>query len=271
MNRGEQNMYSLYKPNNLCPVHKLRYGWTGWASQESFPPLPPRPFFDELNHRWNDDGLELLEKKWEQNYISFTFNAIPTVSPVFLAGRVKGRLQYAFRSAGTPVKFSRKLAVRSIGSNTREVVESYIRKQVERDRPADPRYEEMLKSQSINDSSVDLSRPTETDSGRYWYNLHLVLVVQGRYRMGWGRGGKDLVAACRELGKQNGYRIAVLSAMPEHLHVALRGNIEKSPEDIALSFQNYLAESMGRYRIWQDNYYVGTFGEYTIGAVRSDR
>jgi len=56
--------------------------------------------------------------------------------------------------------------------------------------------------------------------------------------------------------------------MPEHLHIALRGNVEHSPQEIALAFQNGLAYAMGGFRIWENDYYVGTFGEYTMGAVR---
>jgi REP element-mobilizing transposase RayT len=261
----------LYKSHNLCPAYQLRYGWTGWPSQETIPPIPSGAFFQEISELWKKDGLRLLEKNWGTEHISFTFSTTPTVSPVFLAGRVKGRVQHALRLAGQPVKFSRKLAVRSIGRNTREIVEGYIKKQIDRDRPADPRYEELLRSQTINNQSVDLSHPFQTGSGRYWYNLHLVLVVQGRYRMGWGKEGRNIAAACREVERKNGYRISTLSAMPEHLHIALRGNVDESPEDIALAFQNYLAYAMGGFRLWEDNYYVGTFGEYTMNAVRVSR
>ena len=89
--------------------------------------------------------------------------------------------------------------------------------------------------------------------------------------MGWGREGKDVVAACRELAERQGYQIATLSLMPEHLHIALRGNVDQSPQEIALQFQNHLADALGRYRIWEDAYYVGTFGEYTMKAVRVSR
>lgn len=55
--------------------------------------------------------------------------------------------------------------------------------------------------------------------------------------------------------------------MPDHVHIALRGNVERSPQEIALAFQNGVAGHMGC-RIWEFNYYVGTFGEYTMDAVR---
>lgn len=56
--------------------------------------------------------------------------------------------------------------------------------------------------------------------------------------------------------------------MPDHLHVALRGRIENSPEEIGLSFLNNLAYALGRNRIWKDEYYVGTFSEYDVDTLR---
>jgi hypothetical protein len=56
--------------------------------------------------------------------------------------------------------------------------------------------------------------------------------------------------------------------MPDHLHLALRGNIDSSPLDIALGFQNNLAYAMGQVPIWQEGFYAGTFSEYDMGAIR---
>ena len=61
--------------------------------------------------------------------------------------------------------------------------------------------------------------------------------------------------------------IAALSVMPDHLHMALRGNIEWSPAEIALVFQNGLARAAGC-RVWQDWYYAGTFSEYDLDVIR---
>jgi hypothetical protein len=49
--------------------------------------------------------------------------------------------------------------------------------------------------------------------------------------------------------------------------MALRGNIERSPEEIALAFQNGLAR-VARCRVWQDGFYVGTFSEYDLDVIR---
>ena len=71
------------------------------------------------------------------------------------------------------------------------------------------------------------------------------------------------------IAEMKGYKISRLSAVPDHVHFSLRGNIEHSPEQIALAFQNDLADTLGQVRVWQATYYVGTFGEYDMNAVRS--
>jgi hypothetical protein len=97
--------------------------------------------------------------------------------------RVKGRFQHALRLAGTPVKFSREVAFRGIGENYTRDVEGYIQAQVEKEQFVDPRYSEMLKRFTVADDSVALDQPSESNSGRYWYNLHVVLVVASRGRI----------------------------------------------------------------------------------------
>ena len=74
---------------------------------------------------------------------------------------------------------------------------------------------------------------------------------------------------CFRIAAKKGHAIAALSVMPDHLHVALRGNLEASPQEIALGFQNNLAYLLGQIRIWRDGFYVGTFSEYDLGAIRA--
>jgi REP element-mobilizing transposase RayT len=57
--------------------------------------------------------------------------------------------------------------------------------------------------------------------------------------------------------------------MPDHVHMSLRGDIEKSPQEIALCFQNNLAYALDQNAVWQHTYYVGTFSEYDMDAIRA--
>ena len=176
-------------------------------------------------------------------------------------------MQYGFRKAGAPVEFSRKVAFRSLGENTDQDVERYVQGQVGKERFADPRFEAIMRQFTVTFAESVLSDPSESNSGRYWYNLHVVLVAAGRFRITNPAKLGLMRDAAVEIAHGTGGRIAALSVMPDHIHIALRGDIERSPQWIALAFQNGLAKAMGC-RVWQDGYYVGTFSEYRLDVIR---
>lgn len=113
---------------------------------------------------------------------------------------------------------------------------------------------------------MDLSLPSQTHSGRYWYNLHLVLVAEGRYRTVEEGALIALRDGFLQSAREHGHRISVLGVMPDHMHAAVRGNVEISPEDIALAFQNDVARIIGC-AVWTSSYCAGTFGSYTMEAI----
>ncbi len=258
-------LYSLDRMRS--PAYQLRYGWTGW-----FAPLDSLPDWAEALRAcaaaWEADGIRVMEHRTHEDRLQLTASTKPSVSPVFLAGRFKGRLQHILRQSGQAIDFSRKVAVRSIGDNHTREVEKYIPGQCGKEPLADPRFRERLAQFTLNNPAVRLDQPTASNSGRYWYNLHLVLVVRQRYRIvddaRLGRS-RDLSLA---VAAKKGYGVSALSIMPDHLHLVIRGNIEHSPQEIALAYLNNLAYGLGQCMIWEDCYYAGTFGEYDMGAVR---
>jgi len=258
----------LYSARNLHPSYRLYYDWSGWPSVGSLPAMPGDAVWDALAASWAPDGLRLLERRWTRDCVHLTFSTTPAVSPVFLAQRAKGRLQHALRGAATPVTFNRKVSVRSTGKNTRATVEQYVAAQVAKEHLADPRYADRLKRHAIHQPEVDLSQPAETGSGRYWYNLHLVLVTDGRLRSIGDHVPAKLHGACLAVAAKKGCDLSRVSFMPDHVHAVMRGNAALSPEEIALAFQNNLAFVLGQRRVWEDTYYVGTFGEYDLKVVR---
>jgi putative transposase len=257
-----------YNAQDQQPAFALRFTWSGWATSGDLSALPDNGW-GPLVAAWESDGLRLLEREVRSDAILLTFSATREVNPVFLAARAKGRLQYAFRtSTAGPVDFSRKAAVRSVGENTSEAIEAYVSAQVHNAEFIDPRFAEFLEQFTVVDSSVDLSQPAETRSGRYWYNLHLVLVTDGRFRVVDEHSLTTIRDGSFRIAEKKGYQIASLSVMPDHLHVALRAQPEHSPQDVALAFQNNLAHMLGKGAIWRPGYYVGTFGEYNMNAIR---
>jgi REP element-mobilizing transposase RayT len=214
--------------------------------------------------------MRLLEHFSSDSEVQLAFSTLPRVSPVVVAQRAKGRLQNDLRNLPTAFPgFSRKVAVRSIGENSREQIERYIERQVGKERFLDSRFEAGLRPFTVRCPEVDLSLPTESARGRSWYNLHLVLVVAERGPILDVRCLARIRDGCFAIARKKEHRIAVLSVMPDHLHVAMRGNIKHSPQEIAVGFQNNLAYLLGQVPIWREGFYVGTFSEYDMGAIRA--
>jgi REP element-mobilizing transposase RayT len=257
----------LYVPATAKAAFDLRYTWTGWPSRDEFASVRTE-LLDDIKPSWEEDGMRLLESQWTDVSVKLAFSTRTNVSPVFLASRAKGRLDHAMRAAGSPIAFSRKVAVRSFGENTRRDVERYIAEQVRKERFVDPRFEAQMREFTLTFPEVDLSQPTESARGRYWYDLHLVLVVAHRGRV----SDFEVLARLRDrslaIGEKKDYLISRLSVMPDHLHLALRGAVDQSPAEIVGAFQNNLAYALGQKRIWSDGYYAGTFGEYNMEAIR---
>lgn len=255
----------LYDIDKVNPAYHLRYLWTGWPAGGSFATCPT-PLLDTLEDDFQKDGVRLIEHRWTAELIQLTLSTSPTVSPALLAQHVKGRLDHAIRAANLTLPFSRKLDVRSLGENRRVDVEKYIREQVSRERFVDTGCEQRLKSYTVVNSNVDLIAPTASARGRYWYNLHVVLLAADQQRITTVaqlcllRDAVDAVAA------MNGHAISSLALMPDYLHVELRGNIAHSPAEIGRCFQNNLAHAVGSHRVWADEFYVGSFGEYDMDS-----
>jgi REP element-mobilizing transposase RayT len=259
----------IYSIQNLPSAFHLRYTWTGWPTDGTlFPKQPDEPVFQQLDKAWATDCLKRISTQWNADHIHLAFSTTPSVSPTLFVARAKGRLQHALRQAGTPVKFSRKVSFRAIGDNQTADIKGYIAKQVDREEFVDPRFAAMLKKFTVIDESVSLDQPSESNSGRYWYNLHVVLVVADRARFRNEADFEKLDRVLAATAAKHGYQLAVRAWMPDHVHIALRGNVTESPEEIALAVMNNTAYAMGQNAIWQRGFYAGTFSEYDVRALR---
>jgi len=262
----------LYRAEGQQVAYHLRYSWTAWPAGSLWRSLPIDDLLSTLAPRWEQDGLRVLERLISPDKIQATFSTRPDVAPTALARLAKGRLQHAMREADRTFQgFSRKVSVRCVGRNRAKDVQAYIARQVEKEHFADSRFEAMMRQFTVLCPSVNLALPDSSTHGRYWYNLHVVLVVAERYRIVDPHRLGTIRDRCFQIANKKGHRIAVLSVMPDHLHMALRGNRDESPQDIALAFQNNLAFALGQMRIWSDGYYVGTLGEYDMQAIRQNR
>jgi REP element-mobilizing transposase RayT len=261
----------IYQVAHVRSAFHLRYTWTGWpASGSLFPAVPNGAFFRALDEAWATDHLKRISTRWDADQIQFGFSTVPTVAPTLFVARVKGRLQHALRQAGSPMKFSRKVAFRAVGKNRRAEVTNYVLHQVDNESFVDPDFEAMLRRFTVLDEGVALDEPSESNSGRYWYNLHLTFVVADRARLRHESDFERLDRMVLATATKHEYRLAARAWMPDHLHLALRGNIAESPAEIALAFMNNTAYAMGQNAIWQNGFYAGTFSEYDVRALGDD-
>ncbi len=257
----------MYNPSAVEGAFQLRYSWTGWPSKGHFP-LSTNTAIEQCKSDWETDGLRVLEFQIEPARLQLLFSVTTGISPVFLAGRAKGRLDHAFRSARESFEFSRKIAVRSVGDATTAQIDVYIATQVPREHFVDERYAGSLAGLQYVNPQVDLSAPTESARGRYWCNLHLVLVTNQRYRFVEVATLEAMRDACLRVAEKKEHGLSRVAIMPDHLHLALRSKIDEPPIDVVFAYQNDLAHMLKLGRIWSDSYYVGTFGEYGMGAIR---
>jgi REP element-mobilizing transposase RayT len=239
-------------------LHHLHYSWTGWPAEGSSFITPGESVIRDVAALWAKDGFSLVSYTAQTGQFQITCRVEPVVSPAFYATRIKGRLQHALRSLGQPGAFSRKLGVRA--------VVKYLADQVVSSDLADPGYRSALEEARFEDTSVDLLSPHETDRGRYWYALHLVLVTEGRFRLGAQQALPRLRDAV--IGKLSSLACPVhsLALMPDHLHVLLRAEPTLSPGEIACAVHKESNPVLGC-RTWQDSVYVATVGEYSVSIL----
>ncbi len=125
----------------------------------------------------------------------------------------------------------------------------------------------MFERNQVCNPHVDLSLPREVDHAIYWYNLHIVLVHTERFREACeeriGARRAMIVGVCE---KQR-YLLSRAGIVSDHVHFTLGGVPNQSPGEIAVRFMNNLAYREEMKRVFEFGYYVGTFGEYDLGAI----
>jgi REP element-mobilizing transposase RayT len=214
------------------------------------------------------DGVRILRhrapspKVWE-----FFISTKPDVSPARLLQVLKGRAQHAMR-ADVPKAFRRNYRLESVGSAKRDVIERYVAGQIERHPMADQRAVARLTETQITRSDIDLSELRYSAHGQFRYNLHVVL----EHEDGWSMTGEEFLRRTRTtihgVCAKKGFRLSQAGIVADHLHLAIGCEIESSPLEVALSFLNNLAYSHGQRPIYKHGFYVGTFGNFDLGALR---
>jgi hypothetical protein len=152
---------SIYIRDNCSFCAPLRWGLTVFWRVA----MTDTPWFAGLASALEADSIRLLDHRFSEPGVSqFSLSTLPSVTPLLLVQRLKGRLQYLVRESH-PKAFQRNYALRSFGSATREAVESYVASQLQHHRMPDPRVQALLERFQIVNPDVDLCRSRSTSHG----------------------------------------------------------------------------------------------------------
>jgi REP element-mobilizing transposase RayT len=254
----------LYTAENCRAAYQLNW------SVSIFWRTPPREmeWFDSLKASTQPDGVRILEHRFKSVDVSqFLVSTRPDSAPPQIIRSLKGRLQYLLREQ-LPKAFHRNYSIHSVGSANLAAVEEYVGSQLEHHRMADQRAQLLLAKHQIHCPQVDLSLSMRGSHGEYHYNLHVVLVHEER----WTEVRDDVLTAIREMllkaSRAKGHRLSRVGILADHVHLLLGCNLAESPQEVALGYLNNLAYAQKMRPVYQYGFYVGTVGEYDLGAIR---
>jgi REP element-mobilizing transposase RayT len=215
------------------------------------------------------DGVRILEyRSKEADVHQFLLSTVPHVTPSEVVRSVKGRLQYLLREQ-IPHAFRRNYHLHSIGSAKREAVEQYVKSQLGHHRMADARVQQRLRELQIHRPQFDLGEVRGSAHGQFMYNLHLVLVRREREIEIGEETLRSVAAMVERASDGHEHLLSAAGVLADHVHLALGCGMTESPMSVALSYLNNLAYAEGMRAVYEYGAYLGTFGEYDLGAVRA--
>jgi REP element-mobilizing transposase RayT len=257
-------MEPIYTSHNTTPAYQLNWGLTlFWRAS----PIDDEAWFGTLQESTEQDGVRIIKHRLTTGQASqFFVSSKPHVAPADLIRSVKGRLQYIIRSVSESVSTKLKSA-EYLGSATRKIVENYVASQLGHHQMADPQVQERLYRFQKSYPIIDLSKPSFSSHGQFWYNLHIVLVTELRDMMVQEEVLRRLESTIEAAALKHRHALSRLALLGDYIHMTMGCPIVQSLEAIALGYLNNCAYACGMKPVFQFGYYVGTMGEYGRGAV----
>jgi REP element-mobilizing transposase RayT len=253
----------VYTAENCRAAYQLN-----WSLAVFWNARPPNPegWLPALREVTERDDVRVLEHLLDDNVSQFLLSTQPATRPPDIARSIKGRLQYLVREQ-MPQAFRRNYGLYSVGSAKRAGIEEYVRTQLGHHVMADSRVQERVTRHQI-ERPIDLGQPRSSGHAQFIYNLHVVLVNQNHLC-----DVRDNVLAARHdrvlaAGERKEHLLSRAAILTDHLHLTLGCGLNESPAEVALSYLNNLAHVEGMQPVYQYGYYVGTFGEYDLNAIR---
>jgi REP element-mobilizing transposase RayT len=253
----------LYTAENCRVAYQLDWALTVfWRT-----PPGTDAWLAPLQEATEADHVRILSHRFSRPDCSlFLTSTQPQVAPQQMVASVKGRLQYLVRDQ-LPRALQRNYAVRSAGSSKRAILDNYLRIQLDHHPMADQRLQEAFAAYQIHHPEIDLSQERRTAHAPFWYNLHIVLVNQERWREVRPRILDGWRSMLERASRARRHLLSRAALLPDHVHFLLGCSPEEAPGEVALSYMNNLAYVCEMRPVFQFSYYVGSFGEYDLGAI----
>lgn len=253
---------AIYTPENSQPAYQLDWAYSVFWNE----PPTDESWLEPLRAAAEADSVRVLQHQFEPPKTSkFLVSTQPHVQPLIMVQRLKGRLQHIIHKE-RPGAFRRNYGLRSIGSTRREKLDQYLASQLDHHPLAERRVEERMRQYQIHLPETDLVRARSSAHSIYWYNLHVVIVNDGRYR----EVRHDVLSAMREMilraSDSKEHWLSRAAILPDHIHLTLGCRLEESPEEVTLGYMNNLAYACGMRPNFKFSYFVGTFSEYDLGV-----
>ena len=254
----------IYTAENVNVAYQLLWSLSVFWRE----PVFSQSWLEELFPIAETDGVRILEHRFATPTASlFLISTRPELVPVEIPRVIKGRLQYLVRRQW-PKAFQRNYDLKSIGSTTREKTEAYVALQLKHHLPDDPVLHAALTDLQIQNPEANLKSPRFAEHARYWCNLHMVFVHDGRTpetRLKIWQGVRNIL---RKSAKQKGWELSRVGFVPDHIHLAFGFSPAQSPLSVALSCMNNIAFVHGMRPVLMRSCYLGTIGEYDLGAIQ---
>jgi hypothetical protein len=257
------SLLPIYTAENIKVAYQLDWSLTLFWHK------PPQSdaWLEELKETTETDGVRILQHRFARPDCSlFLVSTRPEVVPIEISRSVKGRLQHLVRKTW-PKAFQRNYDLRSIGSTIRSKLDEYVAKQLEHHLAAEPQTQEILADFQIHHPEVNLSKARFTSHARYWCNLHVVFINDWR----WRELRRELLVSVQDMIQRastaKSHLLARAGILADHVHLLLGTRLEESPLDVGLSYMNNVAYVYGMKPTLKYSCFLGTFGDYDLGAV----
>jgi REP element-mobilizing transposase RayT len=216
----------------------------------------------ELLAAFDGEGITLLSSLFDSTKAQVVVEVSDAVAPRFLLQRLKGRWSRALGMvSGDFPGFDKAYLVRTVGQNTRKIVENYVQGQIDNSDLVDPLYRKRMKELRFHQEETNPQQ--NRHRGVYDLFAHLVLVTKGRYRLFSPEARKvfeSLCAGADELGAE----ALDISMMPDHAHLLLRWPSGVSGEELIEGVKRESGKQLRRTAFWSGGGYVGSVGPYRL-------